>query len=336
MGDVKAINVVSDVMSLTPFTGFGMIDIAKGRLNVPFSGAHMGNLARSVSNLTTGEQMRGEVADTFGTPLAKQIETGVGAAALTAITLGAGGAFAGAGEAGAAAAGEGTAAAGEGLASSAGSSAALEAGGVAPTAAASAPDLAALGESGAVTSTGSIPVSQGALASATPADIAGVGLQSGGEIGPVASAPTMTGSLVPDAPTVVPGTESTLNSANGTLTQGATKAPYASMNEGAKGWGIIEKAPETAAGMKNWFQQLDPIAQGAVLYGGTQLLAGAAQGSFAGMSEQKKIALATLINEQNQTQRQRLNTQNSYAPSLKFNPHPATLPNTGVLTTGPK
>jgi len=327
MGGLNALDVVSDVANMTPLTGFGMIDISKGRLNVPFSGAHMGTWARSFGNLATGEQVRGDVNDTLSTPLAKQIETGVGIAVLTAITAGAGGAFSGA-EAGAEA---GAAGAEAGAAGAEAGAAGAEAGGV--SAAAASPTVASglAAEAAPPVATGSlaaltdgvpvtaaslpasgIPVSAGALQSATAADVAGASLT--GPVGSVAPATFgAEGSLAAEnASNAISGANLT-SKGTGLLTSGGDAATRNTFVR------LAGEMPADSVAAKGWFAGLDPISKAAIIYGGTQMLSGAAGGMFAGVSADKKLALETLINSQNQTQRNRLNTQNSYAPTLTFN-----------------
>lgn len=178
--------------------------------------------------------------------------------------------------------------------------------GVAPLAAS--PGAAGLTAGGPVTASsipaGGVPLAPGVAPST--AEVAGASL-----VGPVgaAAAPASTGT--------------------GLLTTSASKVPWAGMNEGQAGWGVAKSIPTNPAEVSGWWANLPELGKYAILAGGTQLIAGGASGMFAGMSAQQKLNLEKLINEQNQTQRQRLNTQNAYVPKLNFGytPGPA-----GLLT----
>lgn len=76
---------------------------------------------------------------------------------------------------------------------------------------------------------------------------------------------------------------------------------------------------------RGWFSTLSPGTQAAMITGGltvAQMATGAMSGIFQGVSAQKKLELEQLINSQSQTQRQRLNTNNEYAPKVEFRPQP--------------
>ena len=87
-------NFLTDVLNVTPFTGFGAINLSEGRFNVPGSGAHVRDWGRSMSNLATGEQMRPEVQSAWATPEARMGAMALGTAGRIAAGYGLGSALA--------------------------------------------------------------------------------------------------------------------------------------------------------------------------------------------------------------------------------------------------
>jgi hypothetical protein len=333
MGNVNAMDVISDIgSSLT----LGTIDLKKGRVNVPFSGAAMGDYLKGTGNLLTGEQMRGKVNDFFSTPFAKTMETVAGAVALTVVTFGVGSALAAPATAGEVAA-EGAALGAEsgGAAASAGAAAGEVAAGGATGLGAGAGVLAesaapiAASEAGQV----AIPVSAGAMESATAADIAGASLT--GPVGAVAA---------PEAASAAPGGLASMVGAGegagvgGAPVAGLASAPNAAAMNTPEMAEIAGKSGTLAkAGAPGFWASLSPGAQMAMMTGGmavAQMGTGAMSGMFAGASAQQKLDLERLINSQAQAQLQYRNKNNQYAPLLTFK-QPAGFANSGVTNVPP-
>jgi hypothetical protein len=336
MGNVNAMDVISDIgSSLT----LGTIDLKKGRVNVPFSGAAMGDYLKGTGNLLTGEQMRGKVNDFFSTPFAKTMETVAGAVALTVVTFGVGSALAApavAGEVAAEGAALGTEAGG--AAASAGAAAGeVAAGGVGATGlgagagvlAESAAPIAAA-EAGQV----AIPVSAGAMESATAADIAGASLT--GPVGAVA-APEAASAAAPGGLASMVGAGEGAGVA-GAPVAGLASAPNAAAMSTPEMAEIAGKSGTLAkAGAPGFWASLSPGAQMAMMTGGmalAQMGTGAMSGMFAGATAQQKLDLERLINSQAQAQLQYRNKNNQYAPLLTFK-QPAGFANSGVTNVPP-
>lgn len=183
------------------------------------------------------------------------------------------------------------------------------------------------------TPTGAIPITAGALESATAADIAGASLtgtvgsvaptaavaQSGA--GGLANLAGLPGGVVSGGGVAQAGVGAVGSSvaSQGVGSVGASTqqaAGDAAMNE-LKGSAALLNSTDT----KGWFESLSPGAQTALVTGGftgAQMLMGGAQGIFAGASAEKKLELEKLINSQNQQQIAYRNKNNQYAPLLTF------------------
>jgi alkylated DNA nucleotide flippase Atl1 len=74
--------------------------------------------------------------------------------------------------------------------------------------------------------------------------------------------------------------------------------------------------------------KLTDIQKQQLMTTGVQALAGFGGGIMEGLTAEDKIALDRLINSQNEAQRQYLNANNAYAPSLKFD---EVAPRTGLI-----
>ena len=325
MGNINPIDVLSDVGSV--MSG-GVINIRKGRINVPFSGAAMGDILKGTSNLLTGEQMRHEVNDTFSTPFAKTLETVAGVIALAVVTAGVGSALsapAAAAEVGA----EGAAAAGTADVAATGAT-------VAGTEAA-APAIGSAASGSSVIAAANTPAAIAALTTPTAAALAPATVGAG-ETGLLATSqgavsPAITEAGTEAATSSVPNLAEQFGQAGAKSVGEATTLGahgIGSLDAGAAAAKSITEAPILDAG---WWASQSPQVKAAIIgsgvFVGGQMVTGAMGGMFAGVSAEKKLQLESLINQQRQTQIQYQNKNNSYAPSLKFNTPKAA----GVLAT---
>jgi hypothetical protein len=136
----------------------------------------------------------------------------------------------------------------------------------------------------------------------------------------------------PETASIVPSLSSNFGAnAVSDVSLGMSGAGAADLSAAATSFGAV--APGAEAGW--WAAQpagVKAALLGGGIFAGGQLVSGAMGGLFAGMSAQKKLQLEQLINQQNQNQRQYLNTNNQYAPLLAFKPQPglATTPKTGA------
>jgi hypothetical protein len=320
MGNINPIDVLSDVGS---FVSVGVINIKKGRVNVPFSGAQIGDFLKGISNLYTGEQLRHEVNDTFSTPFAKTLETVAGAIEAAVVTAGVGSAL----SAPAAAAEVGA----EGSASVAATGAT-----VAGTEAA-APAIGSAASGSSVIAAANTPAAIAALTTPTAAALAPATVGAG-ETGLLATsqgavAPAITEAGTEAATSSVPNLAEQFGQAGAKSVGEATTLGahgIGSLDAGAAAAKSITEAPILDAG---WWASQSPQVKAAIIgsgvFVGGQMVTGAMGGMFAGVSAEKKLQLESLINQQRQTQIQYQNKNNSYAPSLKFNTPKAA----GVLAT---
>jgi hypothetical protein len=165
----------------------------------------------------------------------------------------------------------------------------------------------------AAPSVGGIPLTPGALSSATGADIAGASLQ--GPIGAVAPA-VETASTAPGGLANLAGLPATASSVAPTVASVAPEtAGYVNAMTTAQAIQAANAAPSIAS-------LSEPVKMALILAGG-QMLTGGAGGLFTGLSAQKKLELEQLINQQNEQQRQYLNRNNQYAPLVTFKKPPS-------------
>lgn len=191
-------------------------------------------------------------------------------------------------------------------------------GGVAATAVPGSSGLtgaAALTEGGPIVATGTpTPLAPGALSSTTAAAPSGSGVLA------------QPGYVAGQGPPL-------LNPTSIASTTGVPSSVESSIAQAGQSFRMVPEG--NPAAVKGWWDSLSAGTQSALVLGGTmaggQMLTGAMGGLFQGMSAQKKLELEQLINEQNQAQRQYLNANNQYAPSLTFK-KPVTKP-VGVLAT---
>jgi hypothetical protein len=314
-----AMNILSDTVSVGTL---GVLDIRKGRVNVPLSGAAVGDSMNAAANLFTGEQMRDKTADFFSSSTMKGIETAVGIIAGIAVTAGVGSALAApaAGAEAAAAAGTGVAAADTAAAPLAIEAAGEVAGG----------GTALAGEGAAAAG---IPLASGVAP--TAAEAAGAALT--GPVGSVAA---------PVAESAAPGgLANMVGAGEGAGVGGAPLSGLPAVTESAPA--LASAAPSSVApeamseitgkaatlktvGAQGFWNSLSPGAQTALITGGFALSnmgTGAMSGLFQGASAKQRLELEQLINSQYQAQIQYKNKNNAYAPLLTFK-QPAGLANT--------
>ena len=82
--------------------------------------------------------------------------------------------------------------------------------------------------------------------------------------------------------------------------------------------------------MKNFWDNLPDWQKAQLVTTGAQGVTGLASGFFEGLSAEERLQFDQLINQQNQSQREYLNTNNAYAPRLTFTPKPVT----GLIAQG--
>jgi hypothetical protein len=202
-------------------------------------------------------------------------------------------------------------------------------GGVAPAAVGGSglTGAAALTEGGPIVATGTpTTLAPGVLGSTTGADMAGAEL-AGSNVG-LQAAPSVSGSLAPETAGYVGSAGAPASSGTGVLSSSLAPETAGYVGKGS--------AMDTATALKTFAAAppgaaMDPAVKMALVLAGGQMATGSLGGLFTGMSAQKQLELQQLINSQNQNQRQYLNANNQYAPSLTFK-KPVSKP-VGILAT---
>ncbi len=287
MGDFNPVKIVKEfkpidfISDVVGTAGLGIFDLKKGRFYVPLSSGALRNMGKSFANVATLGTMRDEINDFGDSPLARGIGTVASALAMTL----AGGAIAS------------SMMAPTSMAASTGSTAlAGTNGAIAPLASGAAPAIA----SG--TSIGSAGAGSAEIGAALGTGVPGI---AGSSTGWVAG----TGAVLPTVANKLPGM--------------VAPTPTSSMGADVTGELSGKVSGLNSSDTKGWFSSLSPGAQTALITGGltvAQMGTGAMNGIFQGVSAQKKLELEQLINSQNQTQRERLNKNNEYAPLVQFTP----------------